>query len=337
MADIESIQARTAQYTEQFKARLNSRATKPPETPAASLAILKGVKKPFAWVFVFLGILALCLDLLNIPELATDFTLLLWVLSTVVELYFFLLMRSLMNRGMTASLLITGLFLISAAFSILPGPNILITVPIACVIAIFGILNKNIRIVDASKETVLEDIQGLQSKLSACRKTAATLMRVGRATPALAKATRAIAQSSGVRALTKGSRAVTLAGGLNAIDCIPFVKAIPFTLLGVYLTYRSQQRNYQEAQELLQEYEGLYASLASADEAVVQAQMQQFTAQVASWHQNRMQTPQKNVEIDMIRKQTTVQDIAKPRPQPVATRPYRPPAPMRDIAFQPAT
>jgi hypothetical protein len=221
------------------------------------LGVLAAVKKPHVPAYVFLGIIALALEVLDFGETPTSVTGIVWVLQLLLEVGFFLMIRAMIGRGVATSwLLIAGALIYLATSAI--------TAPIFFPLLVFlAFTNRQAHVIQKSKEVLVGRIESLDlqiarysTRVERLARTAARasrqLGRISRTVPGARIAGRIRLAS---RRITKASRTINRALRNTIGNALPIVELIPFQLWTVYSTYRDQLRVWHEAKAFLVEYE----------------------------------------------------------------------------------
>ena len=231
---------------QKFKESLSNRTTKPPASPDEAIAALRGAKKPFFEVYLVLAAIAVLLDILGFVKPAADAAIAGIVIGILVELYLFLVVRAVMNRGRILSWTILAIITFSGVIQIIPIIGQFIGGIAFLMILLLAITNRNVRAVEVGQKELTSHLEGLSQKVTLARQNAARLIRAGRRSPALAKATRAVVRSRAFKSLATGSKAMRRFLGFSLAEMIPVIGMIPFNTIGIYLTYLDQKRIYRE-------------------------------------------------------------------------------------------
>lgn len=227
------------------------------------IGALAAVRKPHVPAYVFLAVIALVLDLLDFAETPGDATVILFFVQALVEISFFLLIKALIGRSSGASWILMLCVVGIMVFAVIPFVGQVFGLVLMMPIAFAAFSNRNVRIVERSKESLVARMTSLDLEITryAARveRLARTAARMGKR---LERASRTIrgARIAGrirlaSRRITKASRTVNRALGGTIGNMIPVIEIIPFQLWTVYGTYRDQLNGWKEAQALLAEYQ----------------------------------------------------------------------------------
>jgi hypothetical protein len=221
------------------------------------LEVLASVRKPLVLVYVFLALLAVGLDVLDFIETPTAVTGIAFIIQSLLEIGFFLLIKAMIGRGTTTSLFLIACTLFYMATAAVTSP---IFIPL---LLVFAFTNRKAHIVQQSKEALVGRLESLDGQIAQygarverLARTASQMgRRLGRVSGTVRRARIAGRVRLASRRITKASRTVNRALRNTIGNMLPFIELIPFQLWTVYGTYRDQLNTWQEAQEFLVEYE----------------------------------------------------------------------------------
>ncbi len=323
--------AATAPYAEKITqsfraARQRSSQSQLRELQASekTVGVLRSARKPFAIAYIFLAVLALGLDVLDFAETPAAALGIPFVLQLLLEVGFFLLVKAMVGRGGAMSLFLIACTLFYSATAAITGP---IFLPLLVILAF---TNRNARVIQKSKEDLVGRLGALDQQITQqgirverlARTASRVSRRLGKASQAVRRARIAGRLRLASRRITKASRTINRALRNTLGNMLPVIELIPFQLWTVYGTYNDQKKVWQEAQELLVEYERRVAEWhrLQDDEAALQAAI---ASEVLSAHADQEQEAGEQEE------QASEGPVARNSPAATSSRSA---PPVRDIA-----
>jgi hypothetical protein len=224
---------------------------------------------PHAPVYIFLGLIAVVLDVLDFFETPGDATVVLFFVQAIVEIGFFLLVKALVGRGVLTSWALMFVVVFGISLSVIPVVGAIPMGMTSLVVLMAAVMNRNVKVAQASGDRAVEQLRAMDRKLAVAeqrvQRMAARARAMGRRAGQAARSARVSARTARItRSVTKASRTTFRALRNTIANIIPFLEFLPFQLLTVIGTYRDQKRLFHESQARLAEYR---QQLAALDEA----------------------------------------------------------------------